>query len=187
MVKLGLPTGVPSDSSAHPIAVSSDGSIIAGYLRYGSTSNLLRWTQTGEVERLEPSRYADATGMSADGEVIVGTADFEGVREAFRWTRVGGIVSLGKPAPCDQGTYASGVTGDGRVVAVTCLGLIQYYLWDVDNGFRRLEHVLESIGADISEAGSMVLSGLSFDGRTIVGGASDSSRPWIARLPSVRN
>lgn len=186
MVKLGTPTGAPSDSIAYPRVVSSDGSIIAGNLRHLSTSNLVRWTETGEAEWIEPARHAEVTGMSADGEVIVGNADFAGVREAYRWTRAGGIVSLGRPAPCDRGTYAWGMSGDGRVIAISCLSLDQSYLWDVDNGFRRLEHVLESIGADISEAGPMTVRGLSFDAGTMMGMASGSPRPWIARLPPVR-
>jgi hypothetical protein len=127
--------------------------------------------------------------MSADGEVIVGNADFAGVREAFRWTRIGGIVSLGQPTACGRGTYAYGVSGDGRVVAISCLSLDQSYLWDVDNGFRRLEHILESIGADVSQAGSIGLRGVSFDGSTILGIAlpSGGTRPWIARLPTARD
>jgi hypothetical protein len=158
-------------------------------------SNILRWTDTGDVEWIEPSRYAEARGMSADGEVIVGNGDFSGVSEAFRWTRVGGIVSLGRPTACDRGTYAVGVSGDGRVVAITCLSSTQAYLWDVDNGFRSLQFVLESIGADISQAASWALNGLSFDGRTILGEAffngsgsqSGWSQVWIARLPPVRD
>jgi hypothetical protein len=185
MVKLGMPTGAASNSIASPRAVSIDGSIIAGELRYVSTSNLIRWTETGEVEWIEPSRYAEARGMSADGEVIVGNADFAGVREAFRWTRVGGIVSLGRPAACTGGTYAWGTSGDGRVVAVSCVSGDQSYLWDVDHGFRSVQYLLESMGADTSAAGSMTVRSLSFDGSTIVGVASGSPRPWIARLPSV--
>jgi uncharacterized membrane protein len=184
MVKLGMPTGAPSDSIASPRAVSNDGSIIAGNLN-ASMSNLVRWTETDEVEWIEPARKAEVTGISADGEVIVGNADFAGVSEAFRWTRPGGIVSLGRPAPCSRGAYAWGTSGDGRVVAVSCLSSDQSYLWDVDNGFRSIQHVLESIGADTSAAGSTTVRSLSFDGSTIVGTASGSRRPWIARLPLV--
>jgi uncharacterized membrane protein len=183
MVKLGMPPEAPSDSGVSAIAVSSDGSIIAGNLSHASAS-IVRWTQTGEVEWIEPSRHAQVTGMSADGEVIVGNADFAGVSEAFRWTRLGGIVSLGRPAACTRGTYGVGVSGDGRVVAVTCLSFSQSYLWDVDNGFRSVQYVLESIGADISQAGFLVIKGLSFDGSTITG---DSGRAWIARLPPLRD
>jgi uncharacterized membrane protein len=183
MVKLGMPMGAPSGSIVSPRAVSSDGSIIAGNLSHASAS-IVRWTATGEVEWIEPSRQAEVTGMSADGEVIVGNADFAGVSEAFRWTRLGGIVSLGRPAACTRGTYAVGMSGDGRVVAITCLSFSQSYLWDVDNGFRSVQYVLESIGVDISQAGFLVVKGLSFDGSTIAG---DSERAWIARLPPLRD
>jgi probable HAF family extracellular repeat protein len=191
MVKLVLPSGRPSNSPGEAIAVSDDGSIVAGNL-LSSPSNLLRWTATGEVEWIEPSRYAFAIGMSADGEVIVGSAAFAGVVEAFRWTRLGGLVSLGRPTDCPY-TESSAVSGDGRIVAVYCSALDgeRQYLWDVDGGFRPMEGVLESLGADVSDADAIGVSRLSFDGSTILGFVHPQGtaqfRPWIARLPAARD
>jgi uncharacterized membrane protein len=188
MVKLAMPDGRPSDSSAYASAVSDDGSIIAGRL-VSTISNVLRWTATG-VEWIEPSLDANVGGMSADGEVIIGTAEFAGVREAFRWTRLGGIVSLGRPTEC-SGISTSAVSGDGRMVAVRCSssGRIRSYLWNLDTGFRRLEDVLNSIGANISDTDEIATHAASFDGSTIVGVAFASgtavTRPWIARLTSA--
>lgn len=191
MVKLALPDGRPTDSFGRAVAISNDGSAIAGQLFYSGTANVLRWTGAGVVEWIEPSRDAKASGMSADGEVIVGYADFAGVNEAFRWTRLGGIVSLGRPSQCAN-TYANAVSGDGRVVVVSCSRPdgTQSYLWDVDSGFRRVEDVLESIGADLSGVDVIDALKLSFDGTTILGNTIPSegsiSRTWIARLPDAR-
>jgi uncharacterized membrane protein len=194
MVKLALPSGAPSSSSGDAIAVSDDGSIVAGHLRSSST-NLLRWTATGEVEWIEPSRPVfAATGMSADGEVIVGKAHLGGVLEAFRWTRLGGIVSLGRPTECPD-TEPSAASGDGRIVAVYCsngleVGRVErHYLWDIDSGFRRIEDVLETIGVDVPDADYIGVSKLSFDGSTILGvnTSGASTRLWIARLPAARD
>jgi probable HAF family extracellular repeat protein len=185
MLKLATPNGVPADSTMAASAVSDDGSIIAGTLSYSSTKHVLRWTAGGEVEWIEPSRSAYASGMSADGEVIVGSADLAGATEAFRWTRAEGMVSLGRPGGCSS-TSSLAVSGDGRIILVSCTGTngTRSYLWDVGGGFRSLEDVLESIGADVSAAGTHVVTGLSFDGRTILG---DSGNPWLARLPAARD
>jgi uncharacterized membrane protein len=193
MVKLALPSGAPSGSFGEAIAVSDDGSIVAGHL-FSSSTNLLRWTATGEVEWIEPSRDAFATGMSADGEVIVGAGHPGGVLEAFRWTRLGGIVSLGRPTECPD-SEPSAVSGDGRIVAVFCsngleVGRVErHYLWDLDSGFRRIEDVLESIGADVPDADYVGVSKLSFDGSTILGVSTTgaSTALWIARLPAGRD
>jgi probable HAF family extracellular repeat protein len=187
MVQLALPSGRPSNSSANAIAVSDDGAIIAGHLNLSSSPNVLRWTATGEVEWIEPSRNVWVTEMSADGEVIVGW----GEGEAFRWTRLAGIVSLGRPNGCAF-TEANAVSGDGRIVAVECsdgMGVWQQYLWDVDSGFRRTGDVLESIGAHVADAGYVGASALSFDGSTMLGYSSSANahRPWIARFPAARD
>ena len=189
MVRLALPEGAPLNSSAGVSAVSDDGSVIAGTLS-PSPQSVLRWTVGSDVEWLEPSRDAVATAMSADGEVIVGWGSFAGALEAFRWTRATGIVSLGRPSGC-SGTEPTAVSGDGGTVVVYCSDTEQTYFWDANAGLRRVKYVLESAGADLSDVDVVVPLMLSFDGSTIVGwgrlsGAS-SYRPWIARLPAVRN
>jgi uncharacterized membrane protein len=189
MVRLALPDGRPSGSVGYSEAVSDDGSIVAGNLFAWS---VLRWSASGEVEWIEPSVNADATGMSADGGVIVGTGDFAEAREAFRWTQLGGMGSLGRPNEC-TGTGARAVSGDGRIVAVGCSSPDggSSYLWDVDGGFRRLEDVLETTGANFSGASLIQALRLSFDGSTILGSTTPSgtevSRPWIARIPAARD
>lgn len=191
MVKLAMPDGRPSNSSGFASAVSDDGSVVAGRLS-SATSSVLRWTSAGVVEWIEPSLDAYPTGMSADGEVIIGSAEFAGVTEAFRWTRLGGIVSLGRPTECSS-TSSSAVSGNGRVVAVRCSSSsgIRSYLWDVVGGYRRLEDVLESIGAHATDGDEINTYQLSFDGSTIVGVAfppgTAETRPWIARLPAFRD
>jgi hypothetical protein len=129
--------------------------------------------------------------MSADGEVIVGHAEVAGVSEAFRWTRAGGIVSLGRPSECSS-TEAIAVSGNGRVVAVACTRPddgTRSYLWNVEAGYRRLEDVLRSLEAVVTDGDVIKAIDLSFDGRTILGSTTPSgasiTRPWIARLPAV--
>lgn len=75
------------------------------------------------------------------------------------------------------------------MVAVRCSssGRIRSYLWNLDTGFRRLEDVLNSIGANISDTEEIATYAASFDGSTLTGVAFASgtavTRPWIARLP----
>lgn len=198
MVKLAMPDGLPTNARGRALAVSDDGSIVGGLLTASSTTTILRWA-AGALERIEPSRSVDPTGfeMSADGEVMVGSSSFAGVQEAFRWTRARGIVSLGRPSECSW-TESYALSGDGRVVAIMCYTTAgssyrtTSYLWHVDSGFQRVEDILEGVGADFSEAGSIYAFRLSFDGSTILGsawasGATSPSRLWIARLPPVRN
>lgn len=195
MVKLALLDGQPWDASIGAFFVSADGSVIVGRLVSSSPSmtNVLRWTAVNEVERIEFDGNAHATGMSADGEVVVGDADFSGVTEAFRWTRSGGMVSLGTPSECSS-TRSRAVSGDGRTVAVSCLwnARPRWYVWDVNVGFRRLDDILASTGADVSSEGPIEAFRLSFDGSTILGLTVEAAplyrrRAWIARLPNVRD
>ncbi len=101
----GIPPGA---SSAYPLGVSEDGSVVVGQI---SLSGIVgprasRWTaDTGWIELGLGLRDAQAT--SADGSVIVGGDD---IGRGFRWTAGGGAVFLGPGR-------AYGVSADGSVVA----------------------------------------------------------------------
>jgi probable HAF family extracellular repeat protein len=101
------------------LAVSANGSVVAGYSRSASGYEAFRW-ENGQTIGLGDlpggDFYSAAYGVSADGSVVVGYSlanDFPHTEEAFRWTYGGGMVGLGRYY---SGSYAHGVSADGSVV-----------------------------------------------------------------------
>jgi hypothetical protein len=58
-------------------------------------------------------------------------------------------------------------------------------LWDAEHGLRRLKDVLEASGADLTFWNLESVSGMSSDGKLLVGEATCGSRrmSFLARLP----
>jgi len=160
--------------------VSADGSQIVGT----HEAVAFRWNAADGLVPLEPlpggGPWTQALAISADGSTIVGqampdpTAD---ERAAVRWTEAGGIESLGILP--NGWAIASAVSADGSVVA----GLSQFelggdvfdaFIWDPVHGMRLLADVLQSAGVDLGGWHLDDASGVSADGRTIVGSGHDS-------------
>lgn len=120
------------------------------------------WTMSGVASwlpKLEGATGAQAHAISADGSVIVGQVLVGGGSEAVRWTS-NGVERLGP-----HGAYA--VNSDGSLIA----GHDSHGVWlyDDTSGLRRLNEILTDLGMDMSDWGSLSVSALSLDGRTIVG------------------
>jgi probable HAF family extracellular repeat protein len=96
--------------AADAAAMTADGIVIVG----STNSGVFRWSATqGPVYVFLPSRnhFLAASDASADGNTIVGLSrNMSGQFEAFRWTADGGVSLIG------PGSYASDVSGDGRVI-----------------------------------------------------------------------
>jgi uncharacterized membrane protein len=154
--------------------VSSDGSIIVG----GTSAGAFKWTYAGGLTLLPGATGAGANAISADGTVIVGV-NSSGL--AVRWVGSASPTSLGSA----QG-QALAVNSNGTViVGFTGLATDDAFVWDTTNGMRSLAAVLTSAGADVSDWALSQATGVSSDGKVIVGNGSHNGtyEAWIARLP----
>jgi probable HAF family extracellular repeat protein len=146
-------------------AVSADGLTVVGY--GGSPKEIdyeaFRWTEaTGMVGF---GVFSFAWGVSRDGLIVVGGDG----REAFRWSPGTGMVGL-SVLPGAESSRAFSTSSDGRVI----VGDSRYsegqycrfeaFRWTPTNGIMRL-------GGPIMEDGESGATGVSPDGRTIVGAA----------------
>ncbi len=179
---------LPGAVSSIAYAVSSDGSVAAGV----SGDQAFRWTEAEGITglgTLPGGSSSRANAASADGSVIVGesTSASSSIGEAFRWTDAGGMVSLGR-LPGTNSSTARGVSADGSVIVGSSGGLA--FVWDATNGMRSLKSVLNDEIASsqwpVNWSGSAAV-GVSADGRTIAGNASneyfpDDTIPWIVMI-----
>jgi uncharacterized membrane protein len=80
----------------------------------------------------------------------------------------------------DQGTA---VNSDGTVVVGN--GTSEPFIWDSTNGTRTLSSALTTAGASLSGWTLSSVSGISADGKVVVGAGTHSgtTEAWIARLP----
>ena len=160
---------------------------IAAGLSPASTANLAaRWTPLFGVELLgelpgdKPAgfdRDSAANYVSADGSVIVGTAQAPGHRTAFRWTLLTGMRTLGDLPNGVTGTWARGVSTDGRFVvgvADTAPQASAPFLWSEGTGYVLL-------ATPTSDHDRWSASSVSADGRVVAGtrGGYEKSRAFI--------
>jgi probable HAF family extracellular repeat protein len=162
---------------------SADGYVVA------STCGVFRWTEAGDVVRLE---HPPGVGLSADGSVVVGASTVfrepgdvaEGcppirrdgpptTDEAFRWELADGCDPGAVGDPCRVGlgdlpggafsSAATAVSADGSVV----VGKSQSDL--CGEAFRWEDGVMTGLGTLPSEGYGSVAVGASSDGSVIVG------------------
>jgi probable HAF family extracellular repeat protein len=188
-----LGTG-PLATSSDAWAISEDGLVAVGSVHNPSGLGYPQahlWGPAGRRflgDLAGGSPYSIALGVSSDGSVAVGQAEGASGFEAFRWTSAGGMVGLGHLSGGSFGS-ASAVSGDGSVVVgydrVAGVGQVAF-IWDPVHGMRDLHQVLTDLGIDLTGWGLAEATGISSDGRTIVGyGASPNGQreAWIAFLP----
>lgn len=192
IVLLGsLPGGGFSDA----LAASSDGSVIVGRATSAVGIQPFRWT---EADGMVGLGYLDgivsgipsggrALAVSADGLVIVGESVSASGTQAFRWTAATGMVGLGDLAGGDFVSGASGVSADGSVIVGGSRSASgdEAFIWDSVNGMRSLRDLLIAEGNEIVGWQLLGASGVSADGRTIVGIGIDPNgqfQGWLARL-----
>jgi probable HAF family extracellular repeat protein len=169
--------------------VSADGEYVVGNINYGSFSTsgdvtnyeAFRWSESGGTELLgflprtfspgfPPPRVSVASDISSNGSVVVGYGDTDTGVESFRWTEAEGMVGIGKLN--GKSTLANAVSADGSVVVGATGAPFQAFIWDINNGIRDLKSVLENdYGADLSGWSLEQATGISGDGRIVVGNA----------------
>ncbi len=113
---------------------------------------------------------SEAHGISADGSTVVGLSGFNltaGDFEAFRWTMTGGMVGLGDLPGGAYSSAAYDVSGDGSVVVGQGNnGSLAAVLWTTPGSPQDL--------GSIGSSGNSFATGISDDGRVIVGWSDTS-------------
>jgi uncharacterized membrane protein len=159
--------------------VSADGSIIVG--RTMDPFRAFRWSASAgwqTLAALAGHSVSQATVVSDDGSIVYGFSMFnDGVTEQdpVRW--VDGSLEA---EPLGFGTEVFATNSDGSVLVVD-----RTLIWDEENGLRQMSTVLEDLGVDLAGWDSVVLTGVSADGKTFSGyGDRDSTTEAIVvRLP----
>jgi probable HAF family extracellular repeat protein len=167
--------------------VSADGLVVVGR---GITGGIeaFRWTATDGVVALgQPSSFA--SGASADGSVVVGEARPSGKGQGFRWTQAGGLVLLPDSPNYQSTAYAVSADGSAVVGAGVGIGGGIYWgaaIWDETNAIRNIQDLLvNDLGLDLTGWHLSRATGISADGRTIVGWGTNPSgftEAWMAVL-----
>jgi uncharacterized membrane protein len=176
------------------IAVSADGSAVAGYSdNYPTSTQAWRWTASEGLVGLGDlpggRAYSNATAVSADGTTVVGWSKAAEGSLPFRWTAEEGMVSLGDLPGGDVYGLAVDVSADGAVVvgrSESAAGR-EAFIWDQAHGIRSLKTVLtEEYGLDLSGWQLERAEAISDDGITIVGQGVNPlgfDEAWVAALP----
>jgi probable HAF family extracellular repeat protein len=154
---LGSLPGLPNCSAS---TVSEDGSIVVGTCKSsnGASAEAFRWDAASGMHDLGvPPGKTRSYGYfaSGDGAVVIGDSYTSGgAEEAFRWDAAGGITGLGLLPGLDS-CYLTSASGDGSIAAGICRDTSgqqqeQVFVWDAQNGIRKLQDVIESNGNDLS-------------------------------------
>jgi uncharacterized membrane protein len=135
---------------------------------------------------------SDARAISADGSTVVGSADklepavFGTSTWAIRWTSLEGVVPLGSVPEGSYESEANSVSADGStIVGVVHAPAERAFIWDEVAGMRFLDVVLTDLGLDLTGWTLGEATGISNDGRVIVGEGLNPNgdiEGWIANL-----
>jgi len=164
-------------TNSRAVSVSTDGSVAVGssYTASWALEQAFRWTQAGGMVGLGflPGGSASfATAVSPDGSVVVGTSSSYAGYPAFRWTQGTGMVNIGN-LPGRQTTHPLDVSAEGSAIVGGSLTDPTHggaFIWDSIHGMRDLQSVLQTDhGLDLTGWSLQVASGISSDGKVIVG------------------
>jgi probable HAF family extracellular repeat protein len=165
---------LPNTDSTRASGVSADGSVVVGdgFSTTGNGNNYaFRW-ENGAMTALQPApglSIPSATAISGDGRVIIGYAFSSslGGSQPYRWEN--GVME--PLSGLGTGGFAEAVSGDGSVIVGEAeTGTSTAFIWDAAHGMRSLQDLLQNqYGVDLTGWKLLQASGISDDGRTIVG------------------
>jgi len=188
-VGLGYLTGFATVSVAR--GVSDDGSVVVGFSSSFPDYEAFRWTSEDGMVGLGHLPGGDdnvAYDVSADGSVVVGRSHSASGYEAFRWTSEDGMVGLGH-LPGGSSSQALGVSADGSVIVGTGNSASsppdEAFRWTSEDGMQSVGLILTTAGVDLTGWTLKRATGVSADGNTIVGWATNpdgDTEAWIAVL-----
>ena len=154
---VGLGRLTPGGSSLG-IAISGDGSVVAGYGSPDSVQRVpFRWTSADGIQALplpaEPDALGEAQGITLDGSVIVGWVRSADGQSAARWTDAGlDILATASEFDGDR-IFTRAVSEDGTVIVGWAQdgGSLEAFIWTETDGMRPLQDVLvDDFGLDLT-------------------------------------
>jgi probable HAF family extracellular repeat protein len=192
MVGLGDLAGGGFGSEA--TAASADGSQVVGKGTSAAGTEAFLWNSASGMVGLGDlaggSLSSEASSVSADGATVVGASSSASGSEAFRWRASTGMVGLGDLAGGNFSSRARAVSSNGSVVVgqgESASGQ-EAFLWTPQGGMQRLAAVLTSHGANLNGWVLRDATGISANGRSIVGygvNPSGEIEAWVAVLPAA--
>jgi uncharacterized membrane protein len=177
-----LPGGEQSSSAT---AVSADGSTVVGSSWGEDWLQPFRWTAEDGMTPLgllpgATSPRGKAWDVSADGLAVVGAvSSSHGWSEAFRWTPESGLQGLGDFPGGHFDSHAYAISADGKTIVGT--GMVEgpqgnrAFVWDETHGMRRVEQLLADAGIHQPRLALWSATGVSANGRVIVGWGVETS------------
>lgn len=175
---LGTLNGVYADA----LAVSLDGSVVAGSSEFGGMGNVaFRWTQSDGMQSIGRLRnhdvYSTAFGVNGDGTIIVGESGDFVTSRAFMWTPAQGMVDLGVLSG-GWLSRAYSVSNAGLIVGQTTDATsYRAFIWSGEHGIVDLKSYLQAQNVDTSGWDSLYSAdAISADGRFIVGSGTYEGR-----------
>ena len=194
IVPLGALAG---SASSEAKGVSADGSVVVGDSTTASgNQQAFRWTASGgmvSLGDLPGATNSVALAVSGNGQVIVG----ESGGEAFRWTVGGGMVPLGNLVGTDGTSSALATSYDGSVIVGQAGN--EAMIWTATEGMINLKGFLVGLNPppytipitpfpyssnSVSGWALFEATGVSADGRTIVGNGGDGLESgFVATIP----
>ncbi len=165
-------------SGAVTLLSTASGSVATGCTADGAfavgTANnqAIRWSANGNALALSITNatQAHARAISDSGLTIAGDCTVGGVTQAFRWNQSGGATRLGLLAGGDY-SQAYGISADGSIIvgqAAVAFGK-HAFIWTQTTGMLDLNTYLTSVGVDMTGWTLKYATGISSDGRSIVG------------------
>ena len=181
-------------------AISSDGSVIAGYANDGTTSRTYRWDATTGMVSIRGDWVTGSGGveaMSSDGSVIAGhvmDGNNNNTMSGYRWDATTGMVNIadtdgdGVVGTPGSGEWATGYTNvsamssDGSVLGgnTNDATTTRAFRWDATNGMVNIadtdgDGVVGTPGSGEWATGASYTSAISSDGSVALGGANDGN------------
>jgi uncharacterized membrane protein len=167
----------PPGSGGFPygVAVSADGSVVAGYWN-GPPPIPWRWTAGGGTAAIASAGYA--TGVSADGQIVAGAEPAAPGSHSFCWTSATGAVSIATPTGWDT-SFANAVSANGLVI----VGFVEAgpvpaawagFRWTAAQGPQELPR---------PGGANAIARAVSADGSVIVGNLGDAAYAWTPAGP----
>lgn len=176
------------DLQSRAVAISADGTVVAGYssTTFESPLEAVRWDVPALVISplrnpiVEDGLSRTPTGVSSDGQIVVGftaTLDEAPLTEVlpFRWTASSGVQLLPLPVGANLAAVR-GVSDDGAVLIVAAD--VGAFRWTANGGYSSLG----MLPTEPSAPKIVFAEGISRDGSVIVGtsssGFSDEAYRW---------
>jgi probable HAF family extracellular repeat protein len=186
---------LPGHTRCEVRGISADGSVVVGGSDNYDSGAAFRWSAATGMTSLGvlPGGVSSlARAISGDGSTVVGSAspvpaDYT---QTFEWTGAGGIRALDS-LPGWPGAIADATNIDGSAVVGFSYGINTWAatLWSPTLGAVDLNDYLPSLGLDLTGWALYEATGVSADGRTIVGSGVHNGRGegWVVTLPPAHH